>query len=43
MELPKLRVVSVFPNAASLERLATGVLIEINEDWQSAPRYLPMT
>jgi transposase-like protein len=37
------RVVSVFPNPASLERLATGVLIEIDEDWQSAPRYLPVT
>jgi len=37
------RVVSVFPNPASLERLATGVLIEIDEDWQSAARYLPVT
>lgn len=37
------RVVSVFPNPASLERLATSVLIEIDEDWQSAPRYLPVT
>jgi transposase-like protein len=37
------RVVSVFPNPASLERLATGVLIEIDEDWQSASRYLPVT
>lgn len=37
------RVVGVFPNPASLERLATGVLIEIDEDWQSAKRYLPVT
>jgi putative transposase len=37
------RVVSIFPNPASLERLVTGVLMEIDEDWQSAPRYLPMT
>jgi transposase-like protein len=33
-------VVSVFPNAASLERLATAVLMEIDEDWQSGMRYL---
>jgi transposase-like protein len=37
------RVVSVFPNPASLERLTTAVLMEIDEDWQSMPRYLPMT
>ncbi len=34
------RVVGIFPNAASLERLATAVLIEIDEDWQSGARYL---
>lgn len=34
------RVVGVFPNAASLERLATAILIEIDEDWQSGVRYL---
>jgi transposase-like protein len=34
------RVVGVFPNAASLERLATAVLMEIDEDWQSSGRYL---
>src|SRR5262249_48511966 len=34
------RVVSVFPNGASLERLATAVLMEIHEDWQSSARYL---
>lgn len=34
------RVVGVFPNGASLERLATAVLMEIDEDWQSGTRYL---
>jgi len=34
------RVVGIFPNAASLERLATAVLMEIDEDWQSSMRYL---
>lgn len=34
------RVVGVFPNGASLERLATAVLMEIDEDWQSSTRYL---
>jgi len=34
------RVVGIFPNAASLERLATAILIEIDEDWQSGVRYL---
>jgi transposase-like protein len=34
------RVVSIFPNAASLERLATAVLMEMDEDWQSGVRYL---
>jgi transposase-like protein len=34
------RVVGIFPNAASLERLATAVLMEMDEDWQSGVRYL---
>ena len=34
------RVVGVFPNARSLERLVTAVLMEISEDWQSGGRYL---
>lgn len=34
------RVVSVFPNARSLERLVTAVLMEMSEDWQSGERYL---
>jgi hypothetical protein len=38
-----MQLVSIFPNAASLERLTTAVWMEIDEDWQSAPRYLPMT
>lgn len=33
-------VVSVFPNARSLERLVTAVLMEMSEDWQSGARYL---
>lgn len=37
------RVVSIFPNARSLERLVTAVLMEISEDWQSGSRYLTMT
>ena len=34
------RVVSIFPNAPSLERLATAVLMEMDEEWQSGMRYL---
>ena len=37
------RVVGIFPNGSALERLTTAVLMEIDEDWQSAPRYLPVT
>ena len=36
------RVVSIFPNARSVERLVTAVLMEMSEDWQSGPRYLTM-
>jgi putative transposase len=36
------RVVSVFPNARSCERLVTAVLIEISEDWETSSRYLTM-
>ncbi|MFZ0792100.1 MAG: IS256 family transposase [Chromatiaceae bacterium] len=35
------RVASLFPNEASLERLATAVLMEIDEEWQTEKRYLP--
>jgi hypothetical protein len=28
--------VGIFPNAASLERLTTAILMEMDEDWQSA-------
>ena len=31
------RVASIFPNEDSLLRLATAVLIEIDEDWTRAP------
>jgi len=34
------RVVGIFPNGAALERLATAVLMEMDEDWQSSTRYL---
>lgn len=34
------RVATLFPNEASLLRLATAVLMEIDEEWQSEKRYL---
>ena len=34
------RVVGIFPNEESLERLVTGVLIEISENWKSGRIYL---
>ena len=37
------RVVSVFPNTKSCERLVTAILIEISEDWETATRYLTKT
>src|SRR3712207_39574 len=36
------RVVSVFPNGRSCERLVTAVLMEISEDWETGTRYLTM-
>jgi putative transposase len=36
------RVASLFPNEASLLRLATAVLMETDEEWQTEKRYLPM-
>jgi putative transposase len=35
------RVASQFPNEDSLLRLATAVLMETDEEWQSDKRYLP--
>lgn len=35
------RVAILFPNEASLERLATAVLMEVDEEWQTEKRYLP--
>lgn len=35
------RVASVFPNEASLLRLATALLMETDEEWHSEKRYLP--
>lgn len=34
------RVVGIFPSEESLERLVTGVLIEISENWESGRVYL---
>jgi transposase-like protein len=35
------RVVSIFPNEASLLRLVTAVLMETDDEWQTEKRYLP--
>ena len=35
------RVASIFPNDASLLRLATAVLLETDDEWQTEKRYLP--
>lgn len=37
------RVASIFPNEASLLRLATAVLMETVDEWQTEKRYLPTT
>ena len=34
------RVVGVFPSEQSLQRLVTGILIEISEGWETGQRYL---
>lgn len=36
------RVVSIFPNDAALLRLASAVLLEIDESWMSSRKYLTM-
>ena len=36
------RVATLFPNEASLLRLATAVLMETDEEWQTQKRYLSM-
>jgi putative transposase len=36
------RVATLFPNEASLLRLATAILVETDEQWQTEKRYLPM-
>jgi putative transposase len=36
------RVVSIFPNDASLLRLASAVLMEVDEGWMSGKKYLTM-
>jgi transposase-like protein len=35
------RVASIFPNEASLLRLATAVLMETDDEWQTEKRYHP--
>ena len=37
------RVATLFPNEASLLRLATAVLMETDEEWQTEKRYLPQS
>jgi putative transposase len=37
------RVASIFPNEDSLLRLATAVLMETDDEWQTEKRYLPKT
>jgi putative transposase len=36
------RVAGLFPNEASLLRLASAVLVEISEDWETSRKYLTM-
>ena len=36
------KIASIFSNAASCERLVTGVLIEISEGWETGKVYLSM-
>lgn len=36
------RVASLFPNEASLLRLASAILIEISEEWETGKRYIKM-
>ena len=35
------KIASIFPNTASCERLVTGILIEISEEWEASKVYLP--
>jgi transposase-like protein len=36
------RVASLFPNTASILRLAASVVMEISEDWETGRTYLNM-
>ena len=36
------KIASIFPSAASCERLVTAILIEISEEWESGKKYLSM-
>jgi transposase-like protein len=37
------RVIRIFPNSASVERLIGALLMEIDEKWSSGRKYLDMT
>ncbi len=37
------KVVSIFPNEKALERLASALLIEISEEWETGRNYMNMT
>ena len=36
------RVATLFPNEASLLRLATAVLVEVSEEWETSKRYVTL-
>ena len=36
------KVVGAFPSEAALRRLAGAILMNINEEWETGTRYLPM-
>ena len=36
------RVASLFPNTASVPRLASAVVMEVSEDWETGRTYLNM-
>lgn len=36
------KVAGIFPNTASCERLVTGILIEISDEWEASKVYLPL-
>lgn len=40
--LRRTRVATLFPNEASLERLMSALLVEINEEWETGRIYIGM-